>query len=86
MYALKGIIWYPKVAITPDTKITITFFSFLKVNFSHVETNTIIIANTAKKKTLENLGISLKKRGIKVDISELKSIEETINSFHDNKS
>ena len=29
-YALKGIIWYPKVAIVPETKITITFINFLK--------------------------------------------------------
>ena len=30
IYALKGIKWYPKVAIKPDTNITITFLIFLK--------------------------------------------------------
>ena len=67
-------------------KVIKKIFSFLKVNFSGLETNTIIIANTVKKKALESLGISLKKRGIKVEMSEIKFIEETIKSFYENKS
>ena len=44
IYALKGIKLYPKVAIKPDTNITITFLNFLKSLINRAR-NVIGIAN-----------------------------------------
>ena len=54
-------------------------------NYRHLKIGSQLLDHV-KKKALESLGISLKKRGIKVEMSEIKFIEETIKSFYENKS
>ena len=54
IYALKGIVLYPIVAITPDTSITIIFFNFLKSLINKaINVKEIVKLNPSSSGTME---------------------------------